>query len=403
MRIRTVPLVFMMAFLLIQALPYISSVSEEEEAYSIDVDRLNILWTYERPDSKATLWEIDWSPDQANIAAVYFDHHVDIVNSTTGELQHSIKVEDTMTTRCDGYLPYGTSWATRVVRYSPDGNSLAVGGEDSNIYVYDTADYSLKSVLRDHKGGVLSLAWSHDSQFLVSGSGRERINGSGVGENKSIVWDMNTLQPVTEFLLHEDAILSIRYSPDGKMVATASDDKTIRVWWPNNGTQYRLLKGHSQGVLDVGFAPNGTWMISGSRDYYARVWNLTGGFEIQKVQDANCDRSVDWHPGGDLIMAGGVAKTMKIMDAANRKTLRSYNDGIDLGGMYMSCRWSKDGQRLACGMGKSHAVLMYGDKAPPPEPLNIPWLGMLVFGGGLIVAAGIIAIPLKMKIDSRKH
>jgi WD40 repeat protein len=70
----------------------------------------------------------------------------------------------------------------------------------------------------------------------------------------------------------------------GTRLVSGSEDGTIRVWDPNDGTEIGRLKGHTSGVLSVGYSPDGTRLVSGSFDGTVRVWDPNDGTEIARLE-----------------------------------------------------------------------------------------------------------------------
>jgi WD40 repeat protein len=73
---------------------------------------------------------------------------------------------------------------------------------------------------------------------------------------------------------HDDSINDLAYSPDGRLMATASQDGTVRLWKTENGELLSVLEGHANHVMAVDFSPDGTRLASASRDGTARIWDL---------------------------------------------------------------------------------------------------------------------------------
>src|SRR6266516_615038 len=76
---------------------------------------------------------------------------------------------------------------------------------------------------------------------------------------------------------HADEINQIAWSPDGRILASGSKDKTIRLWDAKTGEARRTLKGHSDSILSVAWSPDGRILASGSADKTIRLWDAQMG------------------------------------------------------------------------------------------------------------------------------
>ncbi|OBZ70109.1 WD repeat-containing protein 61 [Grifola frondosa] len=136
-------------------------------------------------------------------------------------------------------------------KHSPDGTRVAMSSETGQIYIFDLATSSLQSTYTSHAMAVRTLAWSPDSQLLLSGS-----------EDKRLV-------------LHD-----VRVSPSGK---------------PGSGA-VATLAGHSSWVLSTDISPDGRLALSGSADKTIKVWDLSARAAVSTVQDTGEVWSVAWRP-----------------------------------------------------------------------------------------------------------
>ena len=156
---------------------------------------------------------------------------------------------------------------------------------------------------------------------------------------------------IKTFKGHSSEIISVSFSPDGKIIASGSGDNTIKLWDPNTGEKIKTLTGHKRAVIDVSFSPDGKTIASGSGDGTVKLWDVNTGEEIKTLR-GNFLRiiSVSFSPDGKIIASGAGNGTIKLWDAntgAQIKTLRGHSHEI------YSLSFSPDGKTIASGSGDS--------------------------------------------------
>ena len=82
---------------------------------------------------------------------------------------------------------------------------------------------------------------------------------------------------------HTAPVYCVAFSPDGKLLASSSQDKTIRLWNPADGKLIREMKGHTDIVDSIAFSPDGKLLASGSADKSVRLWNPADGKEVKNL------------------------------------------------------------------------------------------------------------------------
>ncbi len=155
--------------------------------------------------------------------------------------------------------------------YSPDGKRLAVGSYRA-VVIWDTATGQPAAAIEHLAGPVQSLAFRPDGSQLAVAGGAPGV----AGEVK--VYDAKTLAPVGVPLTgHTDQVYSVAWSPNGAQLATASQDKTARLWeWPS-GKELKSFKDHSDAVTRVCFATDGKSIYTACQDHNARRFDITTG------------------------------------------------------------------------------------------------------------------------------
>jgi WD40 repeat protein len=154
------------------------------------------------------------------------------------------------------------------VAFSPDSHWLASGWGDGIVRIWDTSDpASEDSEVTGHAGKVSRVVFLPDGRLASAGG-----VGSKFGEAK--IWDLSTGRAV-DLRGHTAIVEGLACSPDGRRLATGSDDRTIKLWDTTTGEEVFTLRGHTSGVLSVAFSPDGRRIASGSYDQTVRVWDTS--------------------------------------------------------------------------------------------------------------------------------
>ncbi|MGE5658983.1 MAG: protein kinase domain-containing protein [Actinomycetota bacterium] len=174
--------------------------------------------------------------------------------------------------------------------------------------------------LTGHFNAVTSVAFSPDGQILASGS-----------EDKTIeIWRLNSGKRWYTLTDHPDWILCVAFSPDGQVLASGSRDKTIEMWDLNKGKWWYTLRGHSDKVYAVAFSPDGQFLASGSRDKTVQVWNLNKGkWFCTLTGHSEGIQAVAFSPDGQFVASGSRDHAVFVWEVANGKLIFRLTDHQD--------------------------------------------------------------------------
>lgn len=163
----------------------------------------------------------------------------------------------------------------------------------------------------EHHSVVCCVRFSADGKYVATGCNRS-----------AQIYDVQTGQLVCK--LQDDAaeregdlyIRSVCFSPDGKYLATGAEDKQIRVWDIKSRQIRYLFQGHDQDIYSLDFARNGRHIASGSGDRTVRMWDMESGQCVLTLSITDGVTTVAISPDGRYVAAGSLDKTVRVWDTS---------------------------------------------------------------------------------------
>lgn len=262
------------------------------------------------------LFAVAFSPhDERKVATAGYDRRVLLWNPAEARPVNLPARVERLSSVEQAYLPLvGHTAPIRALRFSPDGRSLASGGDDNALRIWDVGSGRSITTLRRHARPIKSCAFSADGQRVASGGDDRQV----------LVWSLADYQEVRVLQRrtlsgHAGAVTAAAFDPanqKGDRVITASGDRTARVW--ELGPRPRmteLREGHelllSRGVFFAG----GRRLLTAAGDNSARLWDLADGVELHAFRGTGYNAAAAVSGDGRWIVTGDAAGSIKLWKA----------------------------------------------------------------------------------------
>ena len=200
-----------------------------------------------------------------------------------------------------------------------------------------TYNWQCLHTLTGHKNLIYSVAFSPNGEVVASGSDDKTIK----------LWGVEDGQEIVTLTGHGNSVYTVVFSPDGQMLASSSHDKTVKLWRMKDGQEIRTLIGHSNSVYSAAFSPDGEIIASSSWDRTIKIWRVKDGQEIRTLAGhTNLVYFVAFSPDGETLASCSWDRTVKIWRVKDGKlisTLTGHTDSV------RCIAFSPNGEFLASG------------------------------------------------------
>ena len=258
-----------------------------------------------------------FSPDGRRIATAGYDRRVLLWNP---DEVHPVEVGRRLDGQPDLPAPFVELGAhagpVRSLSFDPNGTTLASGGEDNVIRLWDLSTAGRSMELRGHASHVRDCTYSADGNWLLS-AGRDEVIK---------LWQPNDYaeQVVLSDPDSGDAVLAAHFSRDGKQIVTASRDRTASLWdVANRSLVKRFAEGHEFLASSATFFADGSRLATGAGDGTILVWDVATGTQLLELKQTGYTAALAVSPDGQWIVSGSDGNEAKVWNAETGELVNS--------------------------------------------------------------------------------
>ena len=206
---------------------------------------------------------------------------------------------------------FATVWG---IAFSPDGQVLATGNWDSQVYLWDVASGNQLLVCSGHQNKVWSVAFHPQGHLLASGSDDQTIK----------LWDAFTGHCLRTFIGHTSCVHSLAFSPTGEWFFSGSADRTIRQWDVNTGQCIQVFQGHTDSIWSIALSSDGRLLASGGNDLTVRLWSTVTGCCLSTLEGhTDWIGTVAFNQDGNILASSGLDPTILLWDVNTGNCIRT--------------------------------------------------------------------------------
>jgi WD40 repeat protein len=195
--------------------------------------------------------------------------------------------------------------------FSRRGDLAVVGTETGDVEVRDAATGAVRRTWRAHEDEVISAAFDAEGRRLATAS-RDRT---------AKVWSLEDGALLATLAGHTDRVLWVEFLPDDRRIVTGGRDGTLRLWDAASGALERVTEAHAGSVESVAVSPEGTWLASGGRDGAVRLWDVASGRSLASGLHGNNVRAVAFSPDGATFASASWDRTVRLWSAEDGREI----------------------------------------------------------------------------------
>ncbi|KAG7093587.1 hypothetical protein E1B28_007253 [Marasmius oreades] len=278
--------------------------------------------------------------------------------------------ENPSTSLCTKFVHTSTNkirCPVNIVTWTPEARRILTGSTSGEFTLWNGLTFNFETILQAHDTAICTFSFTHSGAYLASADKTGIIKYFEPNMNNLTAWQGSSSR---------EAIRGISFSPDDRRFATASDDRTVRIWAFEESRVESVLDGHGWDVKCVQWHPTKGLIVSGSKDNQIKFWDPRSGTILTTLhQHKNTIQALAWSPNGNFVASASRDQTVRVFDIRAMKEFRILKGHKK---EVCSVTWHPFHQILVSGGSEGaiiHWDLSTDDSAPPltlPEGPQIP-------------------------------
>jgi hypothetical protein len=218
------------------------------------------------------------------------------------------------------------------------------GKEPTALETFEPGQQEPRFPSRILSGAAIQVLQHHRDVNVVAFSPDGRLLATGSDDYMAQVWEVASGRELSR-ITHHDWVRGVAFSPDGRLLATGSNLGTAQVWWVASQQKLTEVTHEPAEVWGVAFSPDGRLLATASADGTARVWEVASGQERTRVAHESIVRGVAFSPDGRLLATASDDGTARVWEVASGQERTKVTHDPKVWGGCVQSGWSAVGHR----------------------------------------------------------